>query len=1203
MRQPVKRLLYSLIISLLIIASLPLQALAVAHDPKSGHEHLSIRFWEDKAPPIGFYINASARYILETVEAPAMGSTFGEWSVMDLLRAKYTGYDYINHIPLSYFTDYTKRIENYVAEQNGILDFAKSTEWSRLMLTLSAMGHDVHNVAGYNFPSYLSTSHKFSYRQGINGPIWEIIAMNTGGYQFTDDPNNPDANTFGKMIDYILQQEISGGGWALFGQEPDPDITGMALQALAPYYANKTLYEKTGATTSYDNFIRSVENAIAILAKLQQPHGGFNAWGNVNAESTTQVIVALTALNIDPLSTKVVLPAINETVSFIKQGAVQDGVETNNMIDSLLTFWAKGSGSSAEVGGFKHITTGFDGGGGSGTGVNAMATDQALYGLIAYDRFLKKQNSLYDMTDMLNGQHKTMVATNKYITLKGNGVVEDSQKIQSPYSVLIVPQEAGVASWNTKQDGTGVKYLPLDKLVIPEHDIVLYAQGHTTAGEYDQQAITKVEALINELPSPAHLKREDENQVVRARANYDKLTTRDQQKVTNYNVLLVAEGKMRQLTTQYDDELKVENLIRTIDDLAAVSPLTVDYQLAIENARRDYNALTATQRIQITNLDKLRTLEAKIVILKEQHDKELEEAINNASSAVKVKSLMTAIAKLPAVITLNDVIEVKKLRMQYDALTKKEQAEISNITLLLAAEARINELTQGEVKPPEENTSKKMVEQVKQLIASLPKLQLITLEDTLNIKKARSYYESLTATQKNQITNYAILVDAERKLDQLFKENISAGGSTTHNSDFVKETIAKLPPIHQVTLQDVIEVKKARIFYDALPVDQRGQVSNYSTLQAIEKRIDDLTKEALEQEEFEDDAADDSFGEMVIKGQTLVLTSNKSAGDFKVEIPIKDLRKADEYNLKQVEVTDKRGVKWLLDWSTLKDTIKHHPTGEHVVFGVTQYNYDSGKFSVTLHIKEGQRKNSIQVDSNYAKVYIPYRFFIDGKDLHQQTVLRQQVGELQTASYIASAQGITLNLKKSETFIFSHEKASFSDIAQLSNREEVLYLAERKVIQGVGGKFNPNHEITRGQFATMIVRALGIEPKAQTSQFIDVRGKWYEADIQALFEAGITTGTSATTFNPEGKLSRQQAAVLMARVLRYTGFDTENIPADMNFKDAKAINSAYLKDIGILNRLGIMTGNPNKEFMPATNLTRAQMAKILKRTLGIGEML
>ena len=74
----------------------------------------------------------------------------------------YTGADYINSIPENYFSDYLKRVEAHVENKKGNLHAAKSTEWSRLILPLTAMGYDIRSVAGYDFIEKLSDS--FSFR-------------------------------------------------------------------------------------------------------------------------------------------------------------------------------------------------------------------------------------------------------------------------------------------------------------------------------------------------------------------------------------------------------------------------------------------------------------------------------------------------------------------------------------------------------------------------------------------------------------------------------------------------------------------------------------------------------------------------------------------------------------------------------------------------------------------------------------------------------------------------------------------------------------------------------------------------------------------------------------------------------------------------------------------------------------------------------
>lgn len=483
-----------LIVLLMLIPFAPLKTLGVSHNPHSLEYDYGVEFWHDDTPDVGFYINAASNFTILQVAEPNVGTIAGEWSVMNLLRGMYIGADYINQIPNNYFEDYRDRVFDYVDNKNGNLHRAKSTEWSRVILAMNAMNQDITNIAGYDFIKKLSESHKFSHRQGINGPIFALIAMNTGHDKLYEPGDKPDANTEGKMIDFILDKEITHqntgvkGGWALGGSKPDPDIIGMALQGLASYYLDKEMFEATDSKHSYGEFAETVERGIVALKQTQLPDGSFPAFGNTNSESTTQAIVALTELDIDPLTEGHELSHINQTVSFKTQGTFQDGVFTNNMVDALLTFWAdrsyetksKADGEFYAVGGFKHIKSGNDGGGGSGTGVNGMGTDQSIYGLIAYDRFIKGENKLYDMQDMLprrGGQSYDTIEPkeykmNLYLNENNKKLENETQKTVSPYEVIELPEfeDTGkeVVGWTNRTDGEGKLFEPGALLSIPD---------------------------------------------------------------------------------------------------------------------------------------------------------------------------------------------------------------------------------------------------------------------------------------------------------------------------------------------------------------------------------------------------------------------------------------------------------------------------------------------------------------------------------------------------------------------------------------------------------------------------------------------------------------------------------------------------------------------------------------------------------------
>ncbi|WP_010304471.1 S-layer protein [Kurthia senegalensis] len=427
---------------------------------------MDIQFYDDEKPATGFYINAASNYILDTVTNPQVGSTSGEWSVMDLARGGYTGFDYVNRLNESDFNEtYLSNLYAYIESKAGVLSTTKSTEYSRVTLALSALNEQANPVGdtGLSIVDHLNTSFAFSKKQGINGPIWELIALNTKDYNFSNETGEGDWNTKGKMLDFILNAEIEGGGWSLFGAA-DPDITGMALQALAPYYNHLSKYEETGATVTYKEFMTKIDRAVQKLATMQGENGGYTAWGNTNAESTAQVIVALTALGQDPTATQLSLPTLGTHVAFNDGVGTQDGVTTTNTIEAILSFYAAGSGQAVNSAGFRHVTTGYDGGGGSGVGVNAMATDQVLYALIAYDRYQKGENTLYDMTDA-QSTYTAKSYTVTYVFKDGT----TKQVSYAPYAAVDLLDTA--AAWET---AAKTSYASTETLAMPEKNITLY---------------------------------------------------------------------------------------------------------------------------------------------------------------------------------------------------------------------------------------------------------------------------------------------------------------------------------------------------------------------------------------------------------------------------------------------------------------------------------------------------------------------------------------------------------------------------------------------------------------------------------------------------------------------------------------------------------------------------------------------------------
>lgn len=258
---------------------------------------------------------------------------------------------------------------------NNVLDVLKTTgspqlsetqssDNSKIIMALTAAGYRADNIGGYNLVEPLADM-DFVLKQGMNGPVWALLAVDSGGYTIPklasvnssaedNAANAKKQTTRDGLIAAILASHRSDGGWAYSGMSSDVDMTCMAIQSLAPYYnTNREVH-------------RTVDVALAWLRSVQNQDGSFSSGGYITSESASQVIVALTSLGIDPA----------KDVHYLKNG--------KGALDSLLSFYVRG-------GGFKHI---YD-----NDKSNGLASVQAYYALVAYYRYRDGQTSLYDMSD------------------------------------------------------------------------------------------------------------------------------------------------------------------------------------------------------------------------------------------------------------------------------------------------------------------------------------------------------------------------------------------------------------------------------------------------------------------------------------------------------------------------------------------------------------------------------------------------------------------------------------------------------------------------------------------------------------------------------------------------------------------------------------------------------------------------------------
>ena len=290
-------------------------------------------------------IEKTARYLQAQIPEPTCAAVGGDWLVFGLARSGLKA-------PQKYFDTYYKNVEDYIVSVDGVLSRKKNTEYSRVILALTAIGKNPADAAGFNLLLPLGDFDE-TVRQGVNGAIFALLALDSGGYEIPEAPEAETQATRELYVGELLRREIPDGGWALTGGTPDADVTAMALQALAKYRDRQDVED-------------AVQRGLAALSALQEPNGAYLSWDEENSESVCQVIVALTELGISL-----------DNERFVKNGQT---------LPQVLERFA------CEDGSYRHSLNGIS---------DEMATEQAFYALAAIHRAETGKTTLYDMTDVM----------------------------------------------------------------------------------------------------------------------------------------------------------------------------------------------------------------------------------------------------------------------------------------------------------------------------------------------------------------------------------------------------------------------------------------------------------------------------------------------------------------------------------------------------------------------------------------------------------------------------------------------------------------------------------------------------------------------------------------------------------------------------------------------------------------------------------
>ncbi|MFC5649592.1 S8 family serine peptidase [Paenibacillus solisilvae] len=266
--------------------------------------------------------------------------------------------------------------------------------------------------------------------------------------------------------------------------------------------------------------------------------------------------------------------------------------------------------------------------------------------------------------------------------------------------------------------------------------------------------------------------------------------------------------------------------------------------------------------------------------------------------------------------------------------------------------------------------------------------------------------------------------------------------------------------------------------------------------------------------------------------------------------------------------------------------------------------------SFEVNMVNGTSVNPLAVP---ADVFIKRSFVLDkGILTNKAGVLFIENGKVAPtpAVFTANADGTTtviVNRPGFSVYAAVKRDVAFSDISTSWAQSRIQALTEKFLINGTSDTaFSPKKSVTRAEFAAMLTRGLGLSATA-AAPFKDVEaGAWYSDSIGAAYAAGLITGYTDGSFRPDGIISRQELAVMLAKASALLNLKADNGGSRNVYRDESSFGTFAKDSIAIVTATGLMEGsgmNGSMLFSPSSPTTREAAATVLYKLLQAGKLI
>ncbi len=500
---------------------------------------------------------------------------------------------------------------------------------------------------------------------------------------------------------------------------------------------------------------------------------------------------------------------------------------------------------------------------------------------------------------------------------------------------------------------------------------------------------------------------------------------------------------------------------------------------------------------------------------------------------------------------------IEYARAIYNILNSSEKSKVTNLATLKAAEEKLVFYDE--------------IQNVKDLLASIPKASRITLSHKSAVMNADAEYKALTQEQKLYITvgNVVNYNAAIKRLNELGAFDTGSAPSAIRGSDKEPEG-----PTNEVTLKPKAEIDngtaKVKVSAESLEeVVERAKSENIPNLTITPEIDGDVGKVniTLPMSSVSSMANDAGIGMRISTGiaditmprEVLAEIAKKSGSDVSIGIEKVETASLSDENRALV------GDRPVYDFS--------------VVVGDKSVSSLGAKVTVSLPY-------TLQPGEDNEKLTV-YYIGENGKAVKiEGTVYDEETGSIIFETDHFSVYAV----------VYEKYNVVFKDVSDTHwAKEYIYYLAERGFIKGRSETaFAPEDSITRAEFVALLARISGEEMPAAGNKFIDIdKTVWHSKNIEWAVNAGITTGISENTFSPADRITRQDMAVM---IFRYAAYKRFSLPADIQaktFADQTQVRGYARDAVSAMQRAGIISGRENDMFAPLDKATRAEASKML----------